>query len=62
MAKFLSLIMLIAILAEKLDDAVSKANAKLLIGSKHDKFFEIPAILFVQDLIQDIFHNESITL
>jgi hypothetical protein len=43
--------MLIAILAEKLDDAVSKANAKLLVGDEHDKFFEIPAILFIQDLI-----------
>jgi hypothetical protein len=54
--------MLIAILAEKLDDAVSKANAKLLIVNKHNKFFEIPAIFFIQYLIQDIFHNESIIL
>lgn len=49
--------MLIAILAEKLDDAVSKADAKLLVGNKHHKFFEIHAIFFIQDIIQDIFHN-----
>lgn len=54
--------MLIAVLAEKLDNAVSKADAKLLIGNKHHKFFEIPAILFIQNLNQDIFHNESIIL
>ena len=54
--------MLIAILSEKLDDAVSKADAKLLIGDKHHKFFKIASILFIQDLNQDIFHNESIIL
>jgi hypothetical protein len=43
--------MLIAVLAEKLDDAVSEAYAALLTCSKHDKFFEIPAILFIQDFI-----------
>lgn len=50
MAKFLSLFMMIAILAKKLDDAVSKAGAKLLICHIHHKFFEILTILFIQDL------------
>ena len=35
MAKFLSLFMMIAILAKKLDDAVSKAVAKLMMKSQH---------------------------
>ena len=51
--------MLVAILAEKLDDAVSQADAELLICNKHHKFFEILAILFIQYLLQNIFHNES---
>ena len=54
--------MQIAVLAEKLDDAVSKAYPKLLTYYKHHKFFEILAILFTQDLVQYIFHNESIIL
>ena len=52
--------MLIAVLAEKLDDAVSKADARLVIGNKYHKFFEVLAVLFTQDLVQDIFHDESI--
>jgi hypothetical protein len=46
----LSLIILIAKLAEKLDDAVSQANAKPLIVYKYHKFLEILAILFIQYL------------
>jgi len=42
--------MQIAVLAEKLDDAVSKADAKVLIYNKHHKFFEILTILFIQNL------------
>ena len=54
--------MMIAILAKKQDDAVSKADAKLLACHKHHEFFEILAILFIQYLVQNIFHNESIIL
>ncbi len=62
MAKLLRLFMMTAILAKKLDDAVSKADSKLLTSNKYNKFFEILAILFIQYLMQNIFHNESITL
>ena len=53
--------MLIAILAEKLDDAVSKADARRLICNKYHKFLEFLAVLFIQDLVQDIIHDESLT-
>ena len=53
--------MLIAILAEKLDDAVSKADVRRLIGNKYHKFLEFLAVLFIQDLVQDIIHDESLT-
>ena len=43
--------MLIAVLAEKLDDAVSKADACWLICNKYYKFLEFLAILFIQDLV-----------
>jgi hypothetical protein len=46
------------VLAEKLDDAVSKADARLLICNKYHKFFEVLAVRFIQDLVQDIFHAE----
>ena len=62
MAKLLSFTMLIAIRAKKLHDAISKAYAKLLTCNKRDKFFEISSILFIQNLNQNIFHNEFIIL
>jgi hypothetical protein len=42
--------MLIAVLAEKLDDAVSQAGAEFLVGDKHHKFFKILTIPFIQNL------------
>ena len=51
--------MMIAILAKKQNDAVSKADAKLLACHKHHEFFEILAILFIQYLVQNIFHNDT---
>ena len=53
--------MLIAELAEKLDDAVSKADARRLICNKYHKFLEFLAVLFIQNFVQDIFHDESLT-
>jgi hypothetical protein len=52
--------MLIAVPAEKLDDAVSKADTRRLIGNKYYKFLEFLAVLFIQDLVQDIIHDESL--
>jgi hypothetical protein len=43
--------MLIAILAEKLEDAVSKADVRRLICNKYHKFLEFLAVLFIQDLV-----------
>ena len=51
--------MLIAILAEKLDDAVSKADARRLIYHKDHKFLEFLAVLIIQNLVQNITHDES---
>ena len=53
--------MLIAVLAEKLDDTVSKADARRLICHKDHKFLEFLAVLFIQNLVQDITHDESLT-
>ena len=43
--------MLIAVLAEKLDDAVSQADVHGLICYKYYKFLEFLAVLFIHDLI-----------
>ena len=43
--------MLIAIPAEKQDDAVSKADARRLVGNEYHKFFEFLAVLIRQDLV-----------
>ncbi len=43
--------MLIAILAEKQDDAVSKADARRLVGYEYHKFLEFLAVLVSQDLV-----------
>ena len=51
--------MLITVLAEKLDDAVSQADARRLICNKYHKFLEFLAVLFIQDLVQNIIHDES---
>ena len=51
--------MLIAVLAEKLDDAVSQADARRLICNEYHKFLKFLAVLFIQDLVQDIIHDES---
>ena len=53
--------MLIAILAEKLDNTVSKADTRRLICNKYHKFLEFLAIFFIQNLVQDILHDESLT-
>jgi len=53
--------MLIAVLAEKLDDAVSQADARRLICNKYHKFLKFLAVFFIQDLVQDIIHDESLT-
>ena len=43
--------MLIAVLAKKLDDTVSEADARLLTGNKDHKFFEVLAVLIIQDFV-----------
>jgi hypothetical protein len=51
LAKLARLFVLIAKGAKKLDDTVPEADIRLLTGNKYHKFFEILAILFVQDLV-----------
>jgi hypothetical protein len=53
--------MLITVLAEKLDDTVSQADARRLICHKDHKFLEFLAVLFIQNFVQDITHDESLT-
>jgi len=53
--------MLITVLAEKLDDTVSQADTRRLICNKYHKFLEFLAVLFIQDLVQNIIHDESLT-
>ena len=53
--------MLITVLAKKLDDTVSQADARRLICNKYNKFLEFLAVLFVHNLVQDIVHDESLT-
>jgi len=53
--------MLITVLAEKLDDTVSQADARRLICNKCHKFLEFLAVFFIQDLVQNIIHDESLT-
>ena len=43
--------MLIAILAKKLNDAVSQADLRLLIDDKDYKFFEILAVFGIYDFL-----------
>ena len=52
--------MLITVLAEKLDNTVSQADARRLICNKYHKFLKFLAVFFSQDLVQDIIHDESL--
>jgi hypothetical protein len=43
--------MLITILAKKLYDAVSEADARMLVGDKCHKFLEFLSVFFIQYLV-----------